>query len=34
MLVKGYNAAQKGEEAPYLTVISDGLAIPVHQEGA
>ena len=34
MLVKGYNAAQKGEEAPYHTVISDGLAIPVHQEVA
>ena len=33
-LVAGYKAAQEGKEADYHTVISDGVAISVHQEVA
>ena len=33
-LIDGYRAAQEGKEADYHTVISDGVAISVHQEGA
>ena len=33
-LVDGYKAAQEGKEADYHTVISDGVAISVHQEVA
>ena len=33
-LMAGYKAAQEGKEADYHTVISDGVAISVHQEVA
>jgi len=33
-LVDGWKAAQEGKEADYHTVISDGIAISVHQEVA